>query len=305
MDSPTAPRRNSAGLRRDLELLETLGSPESEANGGLGVVRIAEIVGRDKGQVSRTLATLADAGLVARDQSTLNYRLGYQLYALAARTLESRLVREALPFLRRVVTATHETAHLCVLRGDNVLTLSSQLSEYAFRGIGWEGVSVAAWMTSSGRVLISDRSEADVRDWYDRHGHDRPVTGPVAPVSLAADRSATASVPLSDEGIPSPSTETGTPLITDFDSFISEITRIRERGYATVDEEFEMGVVGVSAPVFDFRGNIVAAINVSAPKARLGRHLDAVGELVASIAADLSLQLGAGSAQTSTFGAGE
>jgi DNA-binding IclR family transcriptional regulator len=265
-------------LRRDLELLELLGSAEAEANSGLGVVRIAELTGRDKGQVSRTLATLAESGLVARDKQNLNYRLGYQLYALAARTLESRIVREAAPFLRKIVTATHETAHLCVLRGDNVLTLTSELSEYAFRGVGWEGVSVAAWRTSSGRVLISDWGPEDLRRWYERHGRDHLVTSPVSPLLQQSRVQETLE---------------GTPTITDFAGLLRQVHLIRTRGYATVDEEFEMGVVGVSAPVYDFRGRITAAINVSAPKTRLGSHLDEVGELVATIAAELSAQLGA------------
>ena len=280
MSIPSTPRRNAAGLRRDLDLLEVLGSAEAEANGGLGVVRIAEIVGRDKGQVSRTLATLDEAGLVARDPQTLGYRLGFQLYALAARTLESRLVREATPSLRRVVTATHETAHLCVLRGDNVLTLSSELSEYAFRGIGWEGVSVAAWRTSSGRVLISDWGDDNLRAWYDLHGHDGRVVSPVAPLEHVSG------------GIPLPAAEEGRPLVTSFPELKQEIERIRKRGYAVVDEEFEIGVVGASAPVYDFRGSIVAAINVSAPKARLGAHLDEAGALIARVASELSTQLG-------------
>jgi DNA-binding IclR family transcriptional regulator len=274
------PRRNSAGLRRDLELLEVLGSPEAEAAGGLGVVRVAELAGRDKGAVSRTLATLADSGLVSRDPVTHSYRLGYQLYALAARTLESRLVRASIPYLRRVVTATHETTHLCVLRGGSVLTLASELSEYAFRGLGWEGVSTAAWQTSSGRVLVSDWAEDDLRRWYDLHGHDAPVTSPVTPLLLSSGLSTT---PLTD----------AIPLVTDFDSLKAEIARIRKQGYATVDEEFEKGVVGVSAPVFDFRQNIIAAINVSAPKPRLGPHLAEAGALTARVAAELSAQLGA------------
>lgn len=279
--APSTPRRNSAGLRRDLELLEVLGSPESVAAGGLGVNRIAQLVGRDKGQVSRTLATLADSGLVARDQLTLSYRLGYQLYALAARTLESRLVREATPYLRRVVTALHETTHLCVLRGGSVLTLASETSEYAFRGLGWEGVSVAAWQTSSGRVLISDWDDADLRRWYDAHGKDEPVTGPVAPALVQ-----TGSLPVvSGAGL--------RRVVTDFDTFLVEIHRIRAHGFATVDEEFERGVVGVSAPVYDFRRSIVAAINVSAPKTRLGGHLEQAGRVAARVAAELSAQLGA------------
>lgn len=280
-DAPAiAPRRNSAGLRRDLELLELLGSPEAESSGGLGVVRVAELAGRDKGAVSRTLATLADSGLVSRDPVTQTYRLGYQLYALAARTLESRLVRASAPFLRRVVTATHETTHLCVLRGGSVLTLASELSEFAFRGLGWEGVSTAAWQTSSGRVLVSDWAEEDLRRWYAQHGHDEPVTSPVTPP--LQNSAGTVSAPADVKS-----------LVTDFESLLAEVSRIRRRGYATVDEEFEQGVVGVSAPVFDFRGNIIAAINVSAPKPRLGAHLDEAGALTARVAAELSAQLGA------------
>jgi DNA-binding IclR family transcriptional regulator len=276
----TAPRRNSAGLRRDLELLEILGSPEAETSGGLGVVRVAELAGRDKGAVSRTLATLADSGLVSRDAVTQSYRLGYQLYALAARTLESRLVRASAPYLRRVVTATHETTHLCVLRGGNVLTLASELSEFAFRGLGWEGVSTAAWQTSSGRVLVSDWAEDDLRGWYELHGHDESVTSPVTPL-------------LQSVGAASAALMDVTSLVTDFESLWAEVSRIRRRGYAIVDEEFEKGVVGVSAPVFDFRGTIIAAINVSAPKPRLGGHLDEAGALTARVAAELSAQLGA------------
>lgn len=282
MQPPLAnpPRRNSAGLRRDLELLEVLGSPEAETAGGLGVTRVAELAGRDKGAVSRTLATLADAGLVSRDPLTQGYRLGYQLYALAARTLESRLVRESLPYLRRVVAATHETTHLCVLRGGNVLTLASELSDFAFRGLGWEGVSSAAWQTSSGRVLISDWQESELRDWYETHGHDAAVTSPVTPLLALSN--------------PAPdATAQVTPIVVDFDSLTSEIHKIHRNGFATVDEEFEKGVVGVSAPVRDFRGKIIAAINVSAPKTRLGGHLTEAGRLTARIADELSHQLGA------------
>jgi DNA-binding IclR family transcriptional regulator len=278
-DAPAArPRRNSAGLRRDLELLEVLA--EEDAPDGLGVVRLADLVGRDKGQVSRTLATLAEAGLVARDPVTLGYTLGWQLYALAARTMEARLVREAGPSLRRVVRATHETTHLCVLRGGNVLTLSSELSEYRFRGLGWQGVSTAAWRTSAGRVLVSGWSDDELADWYAQHGTDEPVL-PSSPTHG------------SESIVQPPPPPPGRLLVTDVKSLLTEIGRIRERGYATVDEEFEAGVVGVSAPVHDGRGEIIAAINISAPKGRLGGHLEEAGRLCARVARELSERLAA------------
>ncbi|HEX6887481.1 MAG TPA: helix-turn-helix domain-containing protein, partial [Candidatus Nanopelagicales bacterium] len=124
------PRRNSSGLARDLEILELLASGQSLREGGLGVLRIAELTGRDKGAISRAMATLAESGLVARDPATMAYRLGPGLYALAARTSEATLVQRARPLLRRLTQAVRETTHLCVLRGGNVLTLMSELSPH-------------------------------------------------------------------------------------------------------------------------------------------------------------------------------
>jgi DNA-binding IclR family transcriptional regulator len=66
----------------------------------------------------------------------------------------------------------------------------------------------------------------------------------------------------------------------------------RTRGFALVDEEFEPGLVAVGAPVRDFRGRIVAAVNVSAPKFRFGARLEQAGEEVRAVADDLSRSLG-------------
>lgn len=275
-------RRNSAGLSRDLEVLEVLGTPEALRYHGLGVNRVAELTARDKGQISRTLATLADAGFVQRDRSTGRYRLGFQLYALASRTTEARLVEESGRFLRRVVNLTHETTHLCVLRGGNVLTLKSEMSNHAFRGVGWEGVSVAALKTSSGRALISDWSEAEVAEWYAEHAGDSTIIRPTigAPVTL----------PMSTEGAEA---DLSFARIRSLDALLVELAKIRAQGYATVDEEFEFGLVGASAAIRDQSNRIIGVINVSAPKTRIGAQLDQVGEIVRKIAAEFSTHLGA------------
>ncbi|MEC5192365.1 MULTISPECIES: IclR family transcriptional regulator [unclassified Arthrobacter] len=277
-------RRNSSGLRRDLELLEILGSPEAVAASGLGVSKVAETAGRDKAQVSRTLATLAEAGLVSRDPDTLLYSLGYGLYALAARTAEARMVSVSAPYLKRVSAATHETTHLCVLRGGTVLTLKSEMSNHTYRALGWEGVSVDAWGTSSGRVLISDWDTAALRDWYDVHASRNPEErGPgsqgLSPLAL-------------ESGQVTPNEHAPFKIET-FEELCAEMTQIRRRGYAVVDEEFELGVVGVSAPVYDFKQRIIAAFNVSAPKQRFGRHLEQAGVLAARVAMEFSTSLGA------------
>ncbi len=280
--SPPRKRRNAAGLRRDLEVLEVLGSDLGIKESGLGVSRVAELTSRDKGQISRTLSTLADAGFVERDRLSGKYRLGYQLYALAARTQESRLVIESERFLRSVVNRLHETAHLCVLRGGNVLTLKSELSSSAFRGLGWEGVSVAALRTSSGRALISDWSETEVREWYAEHAADSLVVYPQ--VGLPP------SIP---ESFVTNSAVANHSTINSVDDLLAELDRIRARGYAMVDEEFELGLVGASAPIRDSSNRVIGVINVSAPKQRIGPHLNQVGAIVAEISGEFSQELGA------------
>ncbi|WP_259678179.1 IclR family transcriptional regulator [Arthrobacter oryzae] len=281
------PRRNSSGLRRDLELLEILGSPQAVEAAGLGVSRVAEIAGRDKAQVSRTLATLAEAGLVSRDPDSLLYSLGAGLYALAARTAEARMVTASAPYLKRVSAATHETTHLCVLRGGTVLTLKSETSNHTFRALGWEGVSVDAWGTSSGRVLVSDWDTPALRNWYDIHA---------AKIAAVRGTGGQELSPLALESGQDAAADHAPFKIETFEELLTEIAEVRRRGYAVVDEEFELGVVGVSAPVYDFKQRIIAAINVSAPKQRFGQHLEQAGALAAKVALEFSAALGASGA---------
>jgi IclR family KDG regulon transcriptional repressor len=89
-------------LRRELAILTVLGGEEAVEDGGLGVVRIADLIGREKSQVSRTLKILAESGFVDRDTETLQYRLGWRFFALAARAGEQRLLSVAPALLERL-----------------------------------------------------------------------------------------------------------------------------------------------------------------------------------------------------------
>ena len=116
---------HSAGLRRDMEVLRDLASDECLRRGGLGVVRIAVRLGREKSQVSRALRALEGEGLVERDPYTRTYTLGSGLYTLAARGVEARLVRAAGGHLNALAGEQHARVRLCVLAGGRVLTLIS------------------------------------------------------------------------------------------------------------------------------------------------------------------------------------
>jgi IclR family KDG regulon transcriptional repressor len=245
-------------LRRELAILTVLGGEEAVEDRGLGVVRIAELIGREKSQVSRTLKVLAESGFVDRDTATLQYRLGWRFFALAARAGEQRLLVVAPALLERLVENLGETAHLSVLQGTEVLTVLSESPAHAVKADGWAGRLVPIYCTSSGRALLFD--------------HDRKaVAGLLSSVEFRGLRPGT---------------------VRNIEELQESISFARKRGYALGDEEFEFGLVGAAAPVRDFKGRLVAALNISAPKFRLGERLEDAGREVKKAADELSALLG-------------
>lgn len=249
----------ATSLNRGLQILLALGSEDALDNGGLGVVRIAERTGHDKSQVSRTLKALASSGLVERDPESLAYRLGWRLFTLAARAADLRLLEAARPLLMRLVKDVGERAHLSVLQGPEVLTLLSQSPPHAVQVAGWVGRTVPAYCTSAGRALLIDFDRTALTALLD--GEDWQSKGPNAP--------------------------------RDIDELDARLRVCRTRGWAFSDEEFEPGVVGIAAPVRDFRGRVTASLNVSAPKFRLKGRIEETALRTKNAADELSMEMSA------------
>ncbi|CAN5132581.1 IclR family transcriptional regulator [soil metagenome] len=243
----------ATSLKRGLAILLAL-----DEGGELGVTRISELVGREKSQVSRTLKVLADHGLVERDPETLAYRLGWRIFTLAAVAGEQRLASAAPRCLGELVQTFEESAHLSVLQGADVLTVVSESPPQAVQAVRWVGRVVPAACTSAGYALLIDRDRNELEgllpDQAFRRRHPR------APQSA--------------------------------DELWERLAAAARRGYALADEELEPGLVAVGAPVRDFRGRVVAAVNVSAPKFRFAARVDEAGERVRIVAEELSRVLG-------------
>src|SRR5439155_14164494 len=145
----------TAGLARGLAVLVAL-ADEPGAREGLGVVRLAELVGGEKSQLSRTLQTLEEHGFVERDPDTLAYRLGWRLFGLAARASEQTIVASAPPVLRSLVARLDESAHLSVRQGTQVLTLLTESPASTIHPPGPAGGLTPVATTSAGRALCLD-----------------------------------------------------------------------------------------------------------------------------------------------------
>jgi IclR family KDG regulon transcriptional repressor len=246
-------------IGRELELLDRLADAEAAGEPGLGVSALAEATGRDKSQISRALGRLLESGLVERDPETLRYSIGWTLFSIAARASSGRLLLAATGPMRELSADLVETVHLCILDGTDLVTVRTESPGHRYRASGWVGTRVPAVATSAGRALLADATAAEI----ERRFHDASFA-PRGPRTL----------------------------VRDVTGLVAAVERARQVGYAVVDEEFEPGVAGVSAPIRDFRGAVVAALNVSAPADRIRPRLDAAGERTRVAADTIGRRLG-------------
>ena len=271
--------RHSSGLVRDLEVLELLGTDASWQGGGMGVQEIATRLGRDKGQVSRVCHTLASTGLINRDRITRKYRLGHHLYALAMRTQEAHLATLARPALLELMASAEESAHLTVLRGGDIMTVHTELAQDPERDDRFDGISLPALKTASGRAILATFTADEIAAWWEEHGElrmDYPAHPETSPIQLTEVRRL----------------RKKPNSLNSLAALQKALKTAQKAGFAISDGDLTENIVDAAAPVRNAFGIVVGAISVGARKNRIRDGNIALGQLVFDSARALSLRLG-------------
>ena len=270
---------HSSGLVRDLEVLELLGTDASWQDGGMGVQEIATRLGRDKGQVSRVCHTLASTGLINRDRITRKYRLGHHLYALAMRTQEAHLATLARPALLELMASAEESAHLTVLRGGDIMTVHTELAQDPERDDRFDGISLPALKTASGRAILATFTPDEIAAWWEEHGElrmDYPAHPETSPIQLTEVRRL----------------RKKPNSLNSLAALQKALKTAQKAGFAISDGDLTENIVDAAAPVRNAFGIVVGAISVGARKNRIRDGNIALGQLVFDSARALSLRLG-------------
>jgi IclR family acetate operon transcriptional repressor len=241
---------------RSLDLLEALAEP-----GELGLAQVASRTGLQPSTAHRLLATLVERGYVTQNAETGRYLLGYRLLELAtgvqART--ERLRALTRPHLLAVQKITGETASLTILEPPSLVYVDQVEGSRSVRMFARLGAAVPPHTTASGKAILAF----------------------------------TKSPPLAEICGPEPFDALTPRTITTLTTLEQELARVRRRRYAVDNEEHEVGVSCVAAPIFDHDGAVRAAIGVSGPTPRIrGADTAELGELVSNRAAEISRALG-------------
>ncbi|HWG15980.1 MAG TPA: IclR family transcriptional regulator [Streptosporangiaceae bacterium] len=253
-----APEPRPAALIRSVDraisVLELLAE-----HGRAGITEIADELGVHKSTASRLVSVLENRGLVEQLGERGKYALGFGITRLAAAgTRRLDLTKLSQPVCEELAQRLGETVNVAVLHDRAVVNISQGFGPSAMAVQNWVGRRTPLHATSSGRVLLAHVDETDVERLL-----DRPL------------RRFT------------PHTTTSLTVLA------GELERIRRDGYATSFEQLELGLHAVAVPVFDPRGEVIAAISASGPSYRLSRRRaeEIVPELAAA-AAEMSAQLG-------------
>lgn len=243
-------------LAKGLEVLEWLVRQRRDCR----VSEVAQVFGVGRSNAHRTLQTLVECGWAERDDATSTYRASLRLFELGALVgAAADMTALARPHLARLAQATGETIHFATLDGAEIVYLDKFDSPLPVAAYSRIGGRAPAYCVASGKALLAT-ARLDVAGL-------RRLLGTLV-----------AHTPNS---------------ITDFDALHDELQQTAARGYAENREEWRVGVCGLGAPVFNARGEAVAAAGMSVPSIRFSRgQARLFAEQLMACARDASLALG-------------
>lgn len=212
-------------LARGLAVIRAFDADHPE----LSLSDVARMTGLNRAAARRFLHTLVELEYVRTDGR--RFSLGPRVLELGYSYLSSLTLPElALPAMERLVERVHESCSMAVLDGGEVVYVARVPTKRIMSVTISVGTRFPAYATSMGRVLLAHQPS----DWLDSY--------------LATAR-----------------LEPLTPrTVTDPERLREILDQVRSDGYCLVDEELEVGLRSMAAPIRGKQGRVLAAINVSA-----------------------------------------
>ncbi|MGA1846068.1 IclR family transcriptional regulator [Deferribacter abyssi] len=214
-----------------LDILELLGGSEQE----LSISEIGAKLGLTRSNVNKLLATLENFGYVEYNKRTGNFRMDVKAFQISQAYLNKlNLIDASKQILLEIKQKVNETVHISVLRKGNIVYLNAIETDHAVRVVPRIGNIGPAYATATGKAQLAYLKLDKIKEYYS----DKLVK-------------------MTDN------------TIDNIDDLLDNLEDVRNKGYAIDNEEFEVGVKCVGAPVFNFMGKVIAGISISAPIERM------------------------------------
>lgn len=239
-------------IERMMSLLDALAASPDPAS----LKQLAQATELHPSTAHRILGAMTSARFVERQESG-TYRLGIRLLELG-NLVKSRInLREvALPFMQRLHETIGEAINLGARHDDEIIYIERTSSGRSLvRVVYLVGGRAPLHLTSVGKLFLAADGPQKVREYAKRTG--LPGKTPYSLSTLA--------------------------------NLEKELDKIRRHDIAYDNEEAELGLKCVAAPIRDDEGHLIAGLSVSAPA---DRHDPDWVDLVKKTADDISHALG-------------
>ncbi len=221
-------------LERGIAILEAL----TKSRHGLTVSQLTRGLGYPKSSIHALLLTFERRGYLSRDENSGRYRLGLRVCDLANSALEGVKLREqAAPLLSRLRDSTGLTCHMAILERDEAVLIEKMESPHR-RVNSWIGKRMDLHCTALGKALIAHLDEEQVQSLVRNRGMLRHNDNTIVSVKRLKE----------------------------------DLALVRQRGYSIDDEEEEINVRCIGAPVLVSENAVLAAISITGTTAEVDEH---------------------------------
>lgn len=211
------------GLAKGLKVIEAFTADRPR----LSISEAAEIAGYDRATTRRCLLTLAELGYCAYDGKF--FTVTPRVLRLGSACLATMpLPRIVQPWLDALSEEIAQSTSVSILDGADIVYVARAAQRRVMSISLMPGSRLPAYCTSMGRVMLAFLGEEQAR-----------VILTMAPLPARTDRT-----------------------VTDIERIMDQLVEVRQRGYACIDQEVEMGLRSLAVPLRGARGQVVAALNV-------------------------------------------
>ncbi len=236
-------------LGKVMLVLNAFGADDDE----LGFAELGRRTALPKATLHRLLGDLLDVRLL--DRGTRGYRLGGHLFQLGMRaSVERRLVEVSTPYLEDLYERTHETVHLGLLEGHEVVYAAKIGGHRQASSPSRLGGRMPLHATAIGKALLA---------------HSPPA--------------------VRTEVLASPLTRRTPRTVVTPGMLRRQLATIRQTGVAYEYEESRVGLACVASPVLGHDGAVVAAVSVAGPTTRFDPRAHAASVHAAATGIALTL----------------
>lgn len=243
-------------LDRAIDVLELLSTLP-----GATLTDLAGQLDQSPATVYRILVTLEGRGITEFNAEAQLWYVGANAFVIGARYLRrTSLVDRATPILRQLMLRTGETANLAVPRDDTVVFVSQAECHHSIRAFFPPGSASPMHASGIGKAILAEMESHDM-----------------------------------ERVLSTTTLETFTRFTkSDPKVLMADIEQTRARGFAIDDQEKNIGMRCIAAPVRNLSGTTVAGLSISGPLARIGDDdIAALASEVMQAARELSKALGA------------